>query len=74
MSERTVRLDQPQVMGIINATPDSFSDGGSLCLPAVGGDPGGAVIEHGAAIVDVGGESPRPGAKGVWEGDEVERV
>lgn len=72
---RTLRLDQPQIMGILNVTPDSFSDGGKFL------DKPDAAIEHahgmlaaGAAIIDVGGESTRPGASAVWEGDEVKRV
>jgi len=72
---RTVRLDQPQVMGILNMTPDSFSDGGAfLDDPAVAGDHASAMLEAGAAIIDVGGESTRPGAAAVWEGDEIARV
>ncbi|MCL6740419.1 dihydropteroate synthase [Sphingomonas sp. RB56-2] len=74
MGERTIRLDQPQVMGIINATPDSFSDGGSYGDSASAAEAGAAMAASGAAIVDVGGESTRPGAATVWEGDEIERV
>jgi dihydropteroate synthase len=75
LGERVVRLDQPQVMAILNVTPDSFSDGGSHV-----DDPAGAaaaavrMAEQGAAIIDIGGESTRPGAKTIWEGDEVARV
>jgi dihydropteroate synthase len=73
--QRTIRLDQPQVMGILNVTPDSFSDGGRfLDDPQVAGDHAGAMLEAGAAIIDVGGESTRPGAAAVWEGDEIRRV
>lgn len=68
---RTVPLDQPQVMGILNVTPDSFSDGGMHEDPVGAGV---AMAAAGAAIVDVGGESTRPGAATVWEGDEIERV
>ena len=75
MGQRTIRLDQPQVMGILNCTPDSFSDGGQH---GEGGDDiaavGGAMAGAGAAIVDVGGESTRPGAPLVWEGDEIKRI
>jgi len=73
--ERALRLDQPHIMLILNMTPDSFSDGG-----VHQDDPGAAVaraldsVARGAAIVDVGGESTRPGAKPVWEGDEIARV
>src|SRR3954470_14665644 len=72
--ERTVRLDQPQVMGIINATPDSFSDGGQFADAAAAAGAGADMASQGAAIIDVGGESTRPGARAVWEGDEVERI
>ncbi|MFM5930554.1 MAG: dihydropteroate synthase [Novosphingobium sp.] len=72
---RTIRLDQPQVMGILNVTPDSFSDGGEfLDKPEAAASHAARMVEAGAAIVDVGGESTRPGAAAVWEGDEVKRV
>lgn len=71
---RTIRLDQPQVMGIVNATPDSFSDGGQFADAASAAEAGADMAGQGAAIIDVGGESTRPGAKAVWEGDEIERV
>lgn len=74
LQERVVRLDQPQVMGILNVTPDSFSDGGEYQDAAAAADAGFAMAAAGAAIIDVGGESTRPGAKPVWEGDEIERV
>jgi dihydropteroate synthase len=74
VGERTVRLDQPQVMGIVNATPDSFSDGGQFADAAAAAAAGADMAAEGAAIVDVGGESTRPGAKPVWEGDEIERI
>ena len=72
---RTIRLDQPQVMGILNLTPDSFSDGGQFMDdPEVANAHASAMLEAGAAIIDVGGESTRPGAAAVWEGDELKRV
>ena len=74
LGERTVRLDQPQVMGIVNATPDSFSDGGSYAAASDAAEAGAQMAAQGAAIVDVGGESTRPGATTVWENDEIERV
>ena len=74
LGERTIRLDQPQVMGIVNATPDSFSDGGQFADAAAAANAGADMAAEGAAIVDVGGESTRPGAKPVWEGDEIERT
>jgi dihydropteroate synthase len=74
LGERMIRLDQPQVMGILNATPDSFSDGGRFDAAEEAVEAGFAMGSSGAALVDVGGESTRPGAKPVWEGDEVARV
>jgi dihydropteroate synthase len=74
LGQRTIRLDQPQVMGIINATPDSFSDGGFYADSAAAAEAGAVMASQGAAIIDVGGESTRPGASTVWEGDEIERV
>jgi dihydropteroate synthase len=74
LGERTVRLDQPQVMGVLNVTPDSFSDGGRYADAAAAADAGADMAAEGAAIIDVGGESTRPGASPVWEGDETERV
>ena len=74
LGERTIRLDQPQVMGIINATPDSFSDGGQFADAASAAEAAIKMTAQGAAIVDVGGESTRPGARVIWEGDEIERV
>ncbi len=74
LGERTIRLDQPQVMGIVNVTPDSFSDGGQFADARSAAEAGAAMAAAGAAMVDVGGESTRPGAASVWEGDEAERV
>lgn len=73
--ERTIRLDQPQVMGILNVTPDSFSDGGEFMDSDAAMQAQAAKMhEAGAAIIDIGGESTRPGAATVWEGDEIKRV
>ncbi len=74
LGARTVRLDQPQVVGILNVTPDSFSGDGHRKDEEAAANAGFAMAEAGAAIVDVGGESTRPGAKPVWERDEIERV
>ena len=74
MGPRTIRLDQPQVMGIVNATPDSFSGDGHANDSAEAADAGAIMASQGAAILDVGGESTRPGAKTIWEGDEIKRV
>jgi dihydropteroate synthase len=74
LGQRTIRLDQPQVMAIVNATPDSFSDGGQFADAAAAAEAGARMSAEGAAIVDVGGESTRPGARSIWEGDEIERI
>ena len=74
LGERTVRLDQPQVVGIVNATPDSFSDGGRYADAVAAAEAGAQMAAAGAAVIDVGGESTRPGAQPVWEGDEAERI
>ena len=75
LGERTLRFDQPLVVGILNVTPDSFSDGGALDDdPAAAAAAGIDMTAKGAAIIDLGGESTRPGAALVWEGDELKRV
>lgn len=72
LGPRTLRFDQSQVAGILNVTPDSFSDGGAYADDPVAA--GVAMAAAGAALIDVGGESTRPGAKHVWEEDERARV
>jgi len=74
LGSRTIRLDQPRVFWIVTATPESFSDGGQFADAARAAEAGSRMAEAGAAIIDVGGESTRPGAKPVWEGDEIERA
>jgi dihydropteroate synthase len=75
LGARMVRLDQPQVMAILNMTPDSFSGGNALLDdPAAAADMAVAMAAQGAAIIDIGGESTRPGAADVWEEDEKKRV
>jgi dihydropteroate synthase len=61
-------------MGVVNVTPDSFSDGGVYLQPAAAAAGGWRMLDEGAAIVDVGGESTRPGAAGVSADDELRRV
>lgn len=65
---------RPIVMGILNVTPDSFSDGGRYATPARAIEHAQTMIEQGADIVDVGGESTRPGAAEVDTSDELARV
>jgi dihydropteroate synthase len=66
--------DRGLIVGIINATPDSFSDGGSFSEPETACSHGIRMISDGADILDVGGESTRPGALPVDEGEELRRV
>jgi len=62
------------VMGVLNVTPDSFSDGGQWLDPRAAIRHGEAMAEQGASIIDVGGESTRPGAEPVPEDEELRRV
>jgi dihydropteroate synthase len=64
----------PQLMGVVNVTPDSFSDGGQYLDPAAAVQRGEELVRDGAAILDVGGESTRPGAVEVDEAEELRRV
>ena len=59
--------DQVQIMGVLNATPDSFYDGSRYCEPRAAVERGLEMVEEGAAIVDIGGESSRPPMYGVAE-------
>jgi dihydropteroate synthase len=68
------RFPRPSVMGVINVTPDSFSDGGVHLDADVAARAARAMIDDGAAIVDVGGESTRPGSDGVPLDEELRRV
>lgn len=61
-------------MGILNVTPDSFSDGGQYSAPAAALAHARRMVEEGAALIDVGGESTRPGAAPVGEAEELDRV
>lgn len=67
-------LSQPQVMGVLNVTPDSFSDGGRFVARAAALAQARAMADEGAAIIDVGGESTRPGAEPVSLQQELDRV
>lgn len=61
-------------MGILNVTPDSFSDGGSYPSPAAAAGAAWRMVDEGAAVIDVGGESTRPGAAGISEAEQIRRV
>ncbi|EKJ0151543.1 dihydropteroate synthase [Morganella morganii] len=71
---QTLSLSTPQVMGILNVTPDSFSDGGTHNTPAKALEHARKMIAEGATIIDIGGESTRPGAAEVSPEQEAERV
>ena len=67
-------LDRPRLMGIVNVTPDSFSDGGRLATPQAAIDHAFRLEEEGAELIDIGGESTRPGAAPITVDEEIERV
>jgi dihydropteroate synthase len=67
-------LDRPLVMGVVNVTPDSFSDGGRFLNPEAAASHARRLVEEGAELIDIGGESTRPGAAPVSEQDELERI
>lgn len=73
--DRTIRLGAaPVVMGIVNATPDSFSDGGDNFAPEAAYQTASKMLTDGAGMIDIGGESTRPGAEDVSAQDELDRV
>lgn len=65
---------KPLIMGILNATPDSFSDGGCFLEPDAACDHALQMVERGADIIDIGGESTKPGAEDVSATEEIERI
>src|SRR6188508_2294887 len=67
-------LPRPSVMGVVNVTPDSFSDGGAFLHPQAAIAEARGMLEEGAAIVDIGGESTRPGSEGVPLDEELRRI
>lgn len=74
LGSQTLSLDRPLVMGVLNVTPDSFSDGGKFFATDAAIRQAERMFEAGAAIVDVGGESTRPGAGQISEDEELDRV
>jgi dihydropteroate synthase len=74
MSAIEERFPRPSVMGVVNVTPDSFSDGGVNLRPGDAIASARRMVEEGAAIVDIGGESTRPGADAVLPDEELRRV
>jgi dihydropteroate synthase len=73
-ANQTLALEEPVVMGVVNVTPDSFSDGGKFARTEEAVAHGLRLAEEGAAIVDIGGESTRPGAHAVTPEEELRRV
>ena len=69
-----VQMTRPVLMGILNVTPDSFSDGGRYLDPTHAVDQARAMVADGAGIIDIGGESTRPGAETVAIDEEIDRV
>ncbi|MBL4639920.1 MAG: dihydropteroate synthase [Kordiimonadaceae bacterium] len=69
-----LNFTRPLIMGVLNITPDSFSDGGKFHEPDIAVAHARTLIAEGADIIDIGGESTRPGAIPVWEGEEADRV
>jgi len=65
---------EPWIMGIVNITPDSFSDGGQFLDPEKALDQALRLVEEGARLIDLGGESTRPGSTGVSEEEEIKRI
>src|SRR5438046_10361703 len=66
--------DRALIMGVLNVTPDSFSDGGKFFAPEAAVEHGIAMARGGADIIDIGGESTRPGATPVAPNEEMKRV
>jgi dihydropteroate synthase len=73
VGDRTLGPD-PVIVGVLNVTPDSFSDGGDFLDPEKAASQAGTMLDEGAEIIDVGGESTRPGSDPVPQEDEVSRV
>ena len=73
-ADKTLDLSVPIVMGVVNVTPDSFSDGGRFLNAAAAVEHGLRLAAEGAAILDIGGESTRPGAADVSVAEELRRV
>lgn len=71
---RSLTLDAPRLLAIINATPDSFSDGGQNLDPARAAEHAARAFEQGADAFDIGGESTRPGAAGIPDDEQIARV
>ena len=71
---RELDFERVRIMGVLNATPDSFSDGGEFLDLGMALDQIARMTEEGADVIDVGGESTRPGSQGADEADEIRRI
>lgn len=71
---RLIPLEAPLLMGVLNVTPDSFSDGGRYLEPAVAVAHACAMVEEGADLIDIGAESSRPGSEPVEQDEEIRRL
>ena len=74
LPDRVLRLDRPYIMGIVNVTPDSFYDGGRYTDAQAAVDYGLRLVDEGADILDIGGQSSRPGSHEIPEDEETRRV
>ena len=74
LKEERLDLDSPVVMGILNVTPDSFSDGGEYRDVAKARERAAQMLDEGAQIIDIGGESTRPGAESISPEEEIDRL
>ncbi|MFO0836779.1 MAG: dihydropteroate synthase [Phycisphaerales bacterium] len=73
-AQGVLSLDQARIVAILNVTPDSFSDGGKLATPEAAASAAAIAVEQGAAMLDIGGESTRPGAARVNAEEQIARV
>lgn len=74
LGKHALNLDRPKVMGILNVTPDSFSDGGKFATTAAALEQAELMVDAGADVIDVGGESTRPGSNETSLQEELDRV
>ncbi len=74
LGKTAIMFDRPHLMGVLNITPDSFSDGGAYLEASAAVAQAGAMISAGAALIDVGAESTRPGAKPITATEEISRL
>jgi dihydropteroate synthase len=74
LRDKKLKLDRPIIMGILNVTPDSFSDGGCFSSPEEAAERAIEMAEEGADIIDIGGESSRPGSLKISAEEEINRI